>query len=78
MKFFLQALVVIGWTAFVAGVFYKTGRGDAYDVTDQLANLSRRARAAEEALEVMTDAWTECVLSEPIRFPADTALRETD
>lgn len=67
-------LAVLGYAVTVA---YKTGRGDAFDTTEQVAQLSRRARAAEEALQVVEDAWTECILREPIRFPGDTMLRQT-
>lgn len=77
MKSRYKALVILLWSAWLAGVSYKTGRGARFDATDQIASLSRRARAAEEALEVMRDLWSDCVLREPIIFPSDTALRQT-
>jgi hypothetical protein len=73
----LRFLAHIALLAFVAGIAYKTGRGDAWDNSEAVAKWSRRARAAEEALQVMEDAWTQCILNEPIRYPGDTTLRLT-
>lgn len=76
LRRWVLALGLLATHAAVAHVVYKTARGDTWD-TEQLAiRWSQRARAAEEALQVVEDAWTQCILDQHIRFPGDTALRQ--
>jgi hypothetical protein len=71
----LIAILILLWTGWVAGVAYKTGRGDKGDAAEQNVHLSQEVRILQEQLQIADDNWTECILDTHIYDPGQTTLR---
>ncbi len=68
----LVAVLIVCW---VAGVAYKTGRGDKGDTAQQIVQLSQEVRILQKQLQIADDNWADCIKRQPIRFPGETTLR---
>jgi len=71
----LITILFLLWTGWVAGVAYKTGRGDKGDAAEQNVHLSKEVRILQEQLQIADDNWIDCIERKPIRFPGETMLR---